>query len=187
MTNPVRLAWTSALILTLCLASSCTDNKPMKRENSIKRIVFATGGCFGPCPVQVFDIDSSLSVKYEGIQNTDLKGFHRGLVTQEFWDSLNMKFETINYKQLDSAYDETIDDLITELMIYDKRNKIKYIYAQSLSLPDSVRNVYSWLSERLETIKLTKTQDSLTFPTYLDRPPIRSIIKFLPPKVNSDK
>ncbi|HEY3387059.1 MAG TPA: DUF6438 domain-containing protein [Saprospiraceae bacterium] len=187
MTRPLRLTWTIVLFMTLCWTSSCSNNTPTERENSIKRIVFATGGCFGPCPVQVFDIDTSLSVKFKGVENTDFKGFYRGNVTQDFWDSLNMKFESIHYKQLDSAYDRTVDDLTTELMIYDKNNKIKYIYAQSSDLPDSVKNVYDWFLTRLDMIKLTKTQDSLTFPTYLDRPPIRTIIKFLPPKVDSDK
>jgi len=175
------------LVLTLVWTLSCTERKNSERENRIRRIVFATGGCFGPCPTQVYDIDSSLSVKFKGVENTDFKGFHRGNVTQDFWDSLNIKFEGIDYKQLDSAYNQTVDDLSTELIIYDENNKIKYIYAQSSSLPDSVENVYNWLLKRLDRIKLTKTQDSLTFPTYLDRPPIRTKIKFLPPKGNSDK
>jgi Domain of unknown function (DUF6438) len=184
MTKSLIFTWT---ILVFACISSCTKTKSSESDNGITRIVFATGGCFGPCPIQVFDIDSSLSVKYNGIQNSDLSGFHRGKVTKEFWDSLNTKFEAINYKMLDSAYNETMDDLTTELMIYDKNNKIKYIHAQSSSLPDSVKNLYDWLLGRLEKIKLTKAQDSLSFPTYLDRPPIRTIIKFRPPKVDSDK
>ncbi len=190
MIRCLGFTWTVKLVLTLALFSRCTDSKPIERKNGINRIVFATGGCFGPCPVQIFDIDSSLSVKYNGIQDSRLEGFHKGKISQEFWDSLNIKFENINYKELDSAYNQSVDGLTTELMIYYRKSnkiKIKYIHGQSSNLPDSVGNVYDWLLERLDTITLTQTKDSLVFPTYLDKPPIRTIIKFLPPKIDSDK
>jgi hypothetical protein len=187
MTRPLGFGAILILISTSAWITSCTNNKSPARENEITRVVLATGGCFGPCPVQIFDIDSSLSVKYVGEQNTDLKGFHRGKIPQEFWDSLNIKFESVSYKKLDSAYDETADGLTTELMIYDENNRIKYIYAQSSSLPDSVENVYKWLLARLDKIRLTKTDDSLLFPQYRGRPRIRNIIKFLPPKVDFGK
>jgi hypothetical protein len=187
MIKPSLTTHNRLIVLTILISLfSCKDNKVDKRQNGIKRIVFATGGCFGPCAIQVIDFDSSLSVKYSGIKHTNLKGFHRGEITRDFWDSLNLKFESINYKELDSIYDQTVDDLTTELMIYDNDNKIKYIHAQSSSLPDSVLNVYNWLLKSIEKIQLVKTTDSLTFPTYLDRPPIRTIIKFLPPKDDKD-
>jgi hypothetical protein len=182
MIRPLRLTFALKLTLSLALLLSCNEKKNIKRQNGIHRIVFATGGCFGPCPVQVFDIDSSLSVKYCGIKNANLKGFYRGNITQELWDSINIKFESINYNKLDSAYNHSVDDLTTELIIYNKSNKVKYIMAQSSSLPDSVGNVYNWLLRSLNNLNLITTKDSLTFPTYLDRPPIRTVIKFLPPK-----
>lgn len=166
------------------LLLGCTEKKASKRQNEINRLVFATGGCYGTCPIQVIDIDSSLLVKYHGIQYSNLDGFYNGITTREFWDSLNIKFENINYKQLDSIYVHTVDDLSTELMIYDNNNRIKYIRAQSSSLPDSIKDVYNWILKSITQMSLTKTNDSLSFPTYLNRPPIRTVIKFLPPKVN---
>lgn len=179
MTTTYRLIFT-ILILTLFLGCDSKNNVP---KNEIKRIVFATGGCYGTCPIQAIDIDSKLTFNYHGIEYTDKKGFYKGVVTSGFWDTLNFKLESINYKQLDTIYDRSSDDLSTEIFIY-YNDKVKHIYGQSASLPDSVMNVYDWLLKSMGTFELKKTKDSLTFYTRIQKPlpppPIQTL-RFTPP------
>lgn len=170
-------------ILTLFI--SCDNNKH-GRQNEIKRVVFATGGCYGHCPIQAIEIDSSLKFKYHGVEYTDSIGFFVGNITNDFWDTLNFKFENINYKQLDSSYEHSVDDLSTEIYIY-YNNKVKHIHGQSASLPDSVMTVYLWLMKEIKLLKMQPINDSLTFPTIVEKPlpmpPMPKNFKFVPPTV----
>ncbi len=154
------------LILTIFIGCESENNH---HKNEISRIVFATGGCYGNCPIQAIDIDSTLTFKYHGIEYTDNKGFYRGFITNGFWDTLNIKLKGVNYKQLDTIYARSHDDLSTEIFIY-YNDKVKHIYGQSSSLPDSVMSVYYWLLESMKTFELKRTVDSLTFPTRIQKP-----------------
>lgn len=168
----------------LTLFFSCDNNKH-RRQNEIKRVVFGTGGCYGNCPIQAFEIDSSLTIKYHGVKFTDSVGFFLGNITTAFWDTLNFKFEKINYKQLDSSYEHSVDDLSTEVFIYYS-NKIKHIHGQCESLPDSIMEVYQWLMTEIKYLKMQPTKDSFIFPTIVEKPlpmpPIPENFEFVPPK-----
>jgi hypothetical protein len=159
-----------AAIAVVALFSCCSNNHDNKRPNEIIRIIFATGGCFGACPVQVIEIDSSLTTKYHGVIYSDSTGFYRGKVSNQFWDTLNMKFDSINYKNLDTSYEQSVDDLSTEILIFYGDNKIKHIFGQSSSLPDSVLIVYKWLLTSINQMKFEKTNDNLIFPTIIEKP-----------------
>lgn len=156
------------IVFTLSLFISCNENKSF-RKNEIHKIIFATGGCFGECPIQAIEIDSNFNVKYHGVEYTNRIGFYTGKTTRSFWDTLNIKFENISYKQLDSSYFGSVDDLSTEIYIYYDNN-IKYICGQSSSLPDTVMSTYNWIINSIDKIDLIKSKDSLTFPTFVEKP-----------------
>ncbi|MGE3824219.1 MAG: DUF6438 domain-containing protein [Bacteroidia bacterium] len=178
---------TCKLITTLSILTlffGCDNNK-QGRQNEINRVVFATGGCFGRCSVQVIDIDSTLNVKYCEIKYADSLDFFIGKVNSDFWDTLNIKFENANYKQLDTSYQNSVDDFSPEIYIY-YNDKVKLIDVQSGSLPDGVMTVYQWLITSIKQIQLERTKDSFSFPTMIVRPlpPIMmETIKFIPPTV----
>jgi hypothetical protein len=174
-----------AIIILIIIVStfSCNNKRTkLQRLNEIYKIVFATGGCYGECPLQVFSIDSSLTIKYHGIKYTKNKGFYIGTIDKSLFDTLNIKFENVNYKQLDSLYSGTVDDLSTELFIY-YGDKIKHITSPLNDLPDTVQALYNWLLTTQKKFVLTKTNDSLTFETKIVNgpPPIMETIKFTPP------
>lgn len=171
-------------VFILALLFSCGNGKH-KRPNEIKRVVFASGGCFGQCPIQAFEIDSTLIVKYYGVEYTDHIGYFTGNISTGFWDTLNIKLENINYKQLDSSYEHSVDDLSTEIYIY-YNNKVKHIHGQSASLPDSVMMVYEWLMTEIKQIKMQPSKESFEFPTIVEKPlpVITENIKFTPPTVD---
>lgn len=174
------------LFSILALLFSCNNDK-VKRKNEIKRVVFATGGCYGNCPIQAIDIDSSMKVRYHGVKHTDSVGFFIGNITSEFWDTLNIKLENVNYKQLDTTYEHSVDDLSTEIYIY-YNNKVKHINGQSASLPDSIMTVYQWLMQKIKHLKMHPIKDSLTFPTSIEKPlPKMGTIKFIQPAVDGKR
>lgn len=179
----IRKGQTVLILTSLIILSDCQHSAKQKRQNEINKIVFATGGCYGHCPIQVIETDSSLSVRYHGVKYTDKTGFYIGKVSSEFWDTLNIKFENVHYKQLDTFYMHSVDDLSTEIFIF-YNNKVKHIYGQSASLPDSLMKVYNWLIKSIKQLNLSQSNDSLRFETIIEKPlpiPLLDDVKFIPP------
>jgi len=175
------------ILLSILTITSCAEKKceTSKQNNQIGKISFATSGCYGKCPFLSIEIDSSLSYKFYGGRYTEKQGFFIGTITKEFWDSLNIKFEQINYDYLDTLYNGTVDDMAIECYIYNGQNK-KPLYAQEMDLPDKVRNFFYWLMDTYKNLELRKV-DTLHFETKIQfgqgpMPPPK-IMKFRPPKI----
>ena len=151
---------TIIFLLTFYLLLSCKNIE--KRNNEINKISLTTGLCYGTCPIQTVEIDSSLTVKYHGMDYAKHKGYYIGKITPKVWDSINSRFEKIKFKELDSVYSHSVDDPPVYLKIYHK-NKIKRVRAQSASLPEEVEKTYLWLIDVAESVKLNKTNDTLNF------------------------
>lgn len=154
--------------LMLVFISGCTQ-QPKQSEDEISRVVFASGGCYGPCPVQVIDIDSSLAFKFFGLSYSVAEGYQVGRVTDAFWDTLKLKLESVNFRQLDTVYIHSIDDLSTEILIYHN-GKVKHISGQSASLPENVWEVYACLMKSMKGLEYIPTSDTLRFPTRVGQP-----------------
>ena len=179
-------------LLTIVFLSSC--DKKTQRKNEITKIEIATGGCFGPCQSTVVSIDSSLGYKYYGgdiyftlSPNTankgKLKGYYSGKVSKGFWDTINIKLEHINYKQLDSSYEHSVDDESLEVFIH-YGNKVEHIRAQSASLPRSVADMFYYIINSYKTIKPKPSKDTFNFESTTQRPlsiPNIREVKFPPP------
>ena len=89
----LEIMWKKLTFLFIILPGLSSDiRKSEVRENEIHKIVFATGGCFGICPIQAFSMDSSLTMYYQGFQHSSLKGFYIGKFEEGLWDTLNYKF-----------------------------------------------------------------------------------------------
>jgi Domain of unknown function (DUF6438) len=181
MNRNKKVLLTFSLLLTLLF--SCKQ-KP-KKESSLKKICFAVGGCYGTCPLLSIELDSTLTYKFYGGQHSKKIGWYKGNVTQGFWDTLNINLERINYKKLDTTFEQTVDDASFEIILYYD-NKRKHINAQEMSMPDSVRYVFTNLAETYKNLNLTKqTDSSFSIETKIQNgviavppPPI----KFKPPK-----
>ena len=185
-----NLMTTRTIILLIIIATtfSCNDKSfKFQRQNEIYKIVFATGGCYGECPIQVFSIDSSLTVMYQGIKYTEHNGSYIGTIDRTLFDTLNIKFENVNFKQLDTTYSSTVDDLSTEMFIY-YGDKIKRITSPLCDLPDSVQVLYNWLLKTQNRFVLAKTKDSIKFETKIEKglSPYTETIKFTVPTIEND-
>ena len=97
------------------------------------------------------------------------------------FDSLNIKFENVNYKQLDTTFSGTEDDLLIELFIY-YGNEVKHITSTFNDMPVNIQALYNWLLATQEKFDLTKTNDSLVFETKIQKglPPIKQSVFFTP-------
>jgi hypothetical protein len=92
-----------------------------------------------------------------------------GKITSAFWDTLNIKFENVNYRQLDSVYQRTIDDHSIDMLIYHN-DTVKHIRGQEASFPKIVRITYNWLMTSIKQIELQRVTDSLVFQTIVEKP-----------------
>jgi len=161
------------LLLFLAVASLSACHNSSKRKDEITKIEIATGGCFGPCQSTVVSIDSSLTYKYFGggvpmvfrldtSVKSNLKGYYSSRISRAFWDTLKTKLEDINFRQLDTSYQNSIDDQSLEIFIH-YGNKLKYIEARSASLPDDARDVFYYIIKSYKTIKPKPTRDTFIF------------------------
>ena len=130
------------------------------------------------------EIDSSLTYKYYGGLYSDKSGFYTGKISLGLWDSINIGFEKVDFKHLDSSYQRSIDDLATQTIIFYSNGR-KIINAQSASLPRSVDSLLDWTMYSYRRVNLVRSRDSLTFYSNLQYgvpvpPPIRD---FVPPEV----
>lgn len=183
-TNHKNLLINHMYIIIIGISFLGCEYRNHEQKSQINRIVFATGGCFGSCPIQVIDIDSTLIVRYHGVDHTKRIGFYSGYVTREFWDTLTQKLETLDFNKLDTTYANSVDDLSTEILIYHN-GKTKHIYGQSSSLPQNLKSFYNWLENSSSIFALIPSLDSLTFPSGIEKPRTPSIpegFRFLPPE-----
>jgi hypothetical protein len=182
------------LSIALILLTAC--HKQERIKNEISKIEVATGDCYGPCQLTAVSIDSSLILNYYGgdtpftepVSDTvKLRGYFTGKISKAFLDTLNKKLNLIQYQQLDSAYQHSVDDQSLEVIIYYK-GKVKHVRAQSASLPEKVRETIYWIANIYKRVKLTPVNDPISFHTTEQNPFKAPIdvkdVKFAPPKLN---
>jgi hypothetical protein len=183
----MKLSFSIIILITFILIS-CFQKKVEKKRN-ISKIIFETGGCYGKCPYTAVEIDSSLTFKFYGGEYSDVKGYFKGIVSEEIWDSLNLKLEGINFTQLDSSYEKSIDDLATEMIVYYGKQR-KHVRGQSASLPDSVMTFYNWLMNLHKRVRLKpitekeiSLETSIQIQSLAPPPLIQDDVKFIPPEI----
>jgi Domain of unknown function (DUF6438) len=168
------------LVLVIPIGWSCQHPKPVtpRRNNKITSISFASGGCFGRCPEFAMKIDSDLRIAFYGERYSEKAGFYTAKVTSDFWDSLNEQFERIHFDRLDSAYDQSVDDLAVMVTVcYGKTTK--RVFGQSHDLPDSVRKAFDWLMNSYKRAALKPAPDTAHFYDQLRYPIVQPPIVYL--------
>jgi hypothetical protein len=173
------------LLIGGCLLDAC--HKPISKKNEINKIEIATGGCLRRCPVIGIIIDSTLSLKYYGGYKAKLQGYYSGIVTQGFWDTLNMKLKHINFKKLDTTDYLPLDGEDAEVIFYWNKQK-RHIFKSIDDDPDSISHVLIWIANSYKHIELHKLENSVHFETTYQfiQPPKPKLdqIRFPPPKKN---
>jgi hypothetical protein len=108
---------------------------------------------------------------------------NRRKISPELWDSINTKFEKVDFKHLDTTYQFSVDDLVTQTIIFYSNTR-KIVNAQSASLPGAVDSLLTWLMYSYREVRLVKSKSSLTFYSTLQYPKFAApMFKFVTPKV----
>lgn len=173
------------VLIFLILLISCTN--PVLQTNEITKIELARSGAWSDQGA-VISIDSALNYKYYGFLNGgglyEKRKYYTGKINEEFWDTLNRKFEKIKFKELTGLDSENVADAkYFELIIHWKKGKIRTTKIDSFG-KDSVINTLIWLdsSYKKVTLKQVNTPFHLKA-TYQNSPPAPPIsqVKFPPP------
>lgn len=153
------------------------------KKRSITKIAFASGYCHGECPLQAFEVDSSLSCKYYGGEWASKKGYYNGTVKQEFWDTLVNQISVLPdtvFKEWQGCYDFQDMEIIVHF-----GNKKKMVSGIEGCIPKSVEKVISGLYWAHKYADLISQKDTILFETSLQYPRRVSTVKF--PPVTSPK
>jgi len=161
--------------------------KALQANNQITKIELARSGAWSD-PGAVISIDSTLNYEYYGLlDSSGLKQprkYYTGKVNKGFWDTLNSKFNKINFKALKGIDSETIVDAnYFELVIHWNNGKVRVTRVYTVG-KDSVINTIVWLNNSFKNIKLQQVKGPFRFETVLQNPPPHpniKQIKFPPP------
>lgn len=159
--------FSSGILLLLILGCGGPTETP-KHENNIYKIVYAQGGCYGECPAESVMIDSSLAIKYYGVEFVDRLGYFQVGISQELWDEINLRCDSAKMTPTDSCIG-SIDAQMIELHIYSK-NGAQHFWGDRHCLPDSIVAICTWIEELTRN---TLMSESYEFPieTHLQSPP----------------
>jgi hypothetical protein len=159
------------IALFLLIIISCREHPSKIRSNKITKMCFATGGCFGTCPFLAIEIDSNLNYKFYGSKYAKLQGYYLGKISQGLWDTINMKFEFLQYRSLDTNV-SSVDDMSFQSIIHFGKY-IKKIEHKELELPKDVRENFIWLMNSYKNLDLIKQTDTILFETEIQNGPPR--------------
>jgi hypothetical protein len=157
------------LICLLFVVLSISCNKPASRDNEITRLELATSSCFGPCPVTAVSIDSSLNLRFYGGSDAMRKGYFTGKISQKIWDSINIKLESIDYKNLNIKFNDSADDQTLEVIAHYKNGKVKHVLATSFGLAfaklNRIAKIFYWISNIYKSANLEPAKSPIKFET----------------------
>jgi len=178
-----RMRYFLTLLLSVALISC---KKPAHQNNEISKIELARGG--GWSKGTAISIDSSLNYEFYGLLNKDAPEgkwkYYTGKITKAFWDTLNNKFEQINYKTLDTVQVGPIieDANFFELIIHWGTQKRQIIRIDTDGT-DAVSKTLTWLDSSFKKVNLHQVDTPFKFETIAQDPPRPKLkqIKFPPP------
>ena len=166
------------LFISIVLLLSCKSNtKEIKTTTTIiakdtainkkvfiVKIAFATGGCEGTCPLEAFQIDTSLNVLFFGGMHSKKEGFYVGKIQKELWEQLILKVDSFSPFRYDDKYNRSKDDLIMQ-MVFCYKDKNKNIVGQKHDLPEDFIKLFYWMDSKLRKVKLTTIDSMPNFET----------------------
>jgi hypothetical protein len=170
------------LILSfIILLMSC--KKAIHQNNEITKVELARGGAWFDFGATI-SVDSSLNYKYFGDYGKVKQGYFAGKVSRQFWDTLNQKFEEVKFKTIDTNDNSHVADInYYEVIIHWGSHKRRIVRVRPRET-DSIMNVFLWLNNSYQNVKLKPVKGPLKFETTYHRPlpkPTIEHVKFPPP------
>ena len=166
------------IVIFILTFHACQEHSIFSRQNKITKLTFATGGCFGNCSFMAIEIDSNLDYKFYGGKYCEIGGYYKGKISQAFWDIVNIRFEPLQDRSLDTNI-RSVDDLSIQSIIHFGQS-VKNIEKQEIELPKDVRDNFYWLMDSYKKVNLIKMTDSIHFETS-----IQNVLPILSPPNNN--
>ncbi|NNE25344.1 MAG: hypothetical protein HKN09_00745 [Saprospiraceae bacterium] len=118
----------SVLVAIAFCFAACTTTKPVS-ELTDNDIVFTLqkGGCFGECPVYIYNIYNSGHSEFIGQMNTDKIGTHHKTLDKAVYKELVRSFKDANFHEFDDFYESNIADLPLITMSFHNSKTLKTI------------------------------------------------------------
>ncbi len=155
----MRLSFSLFFIIQLIFAGCSLPNK----NNNIKKIEFSTEGIN-------ISIDSNLTYYCYSCGKSKLKGYYKGKVSQLFWDSLNMKIDSVNLNKLHEVDCHNEFDPGVELIVTTYKNR-QHFKSGLTCLPPKTVTTFRWIANSYKSAALTPTTEAVNFEVGLLCPP----------------
>ena len=95
-----------------------------KTQAHFDSILFASGGCYGACPVFSMMIHSDGHVSFHGGKCTEKEGYYSGVLSESQSKSILKKFQQVDFDRIDSIYGEhVVDDHSRYMILYSEGKK----------------------------------------------------------------
>ena len=149
------------VLILITALFSCNQPVAEQNENSIYRIVLAQHGSFNPtAPAEIFSIDSSLMVNYNGIKNVQDSGHFVGLITIQDWRAIQKTLREMKYKEFEALYpfEPVSDGHLYEIHVYDDSGEV---HCETYSLPILMTNMFEWIRSIVLKAELKQTNQPI--------------------------
>ena len=159
----ILIGFTILITLFMNCKSDFKKNKSGAEINKIT-VAFSGYGCESICPYIAVCIDSSLNVYYYGGRFSELKGYYKGTISKDVWDSIQSKFNKFLIKGIDSTSLGKTDCPSVQFIIHNKQSKKEFINDTGEMTETDLDILYWFAHDLIKNTKLTPT-DSINFET----------------------
>jgi hypothetical protein len=148
-------------------------------------IYFTSSGCFGTCPIQAFEIDSSLNFLFYGERYTNQTGGYRGKLSRSEYEYLLNQVRNLPLSSLQEYYEAPwTDDQTLGVTITYKDTAVQSVAYGHFKEPMELHILFRNLLKIYEAVPL-HADSSVTSEYFLTHPPQKTFTHglFAPPKV----
>jgi len=163
----IKSIFTIAILLTLI---ACGKTRPESKGISKVTVAFSGYGCECGCPFQVLSVDEKLNATYYGGPFAERNGYYKGIISQEIWDSIQIRFDKFIIKGIDTARYKKTDHSEVEFIVQDalRKHRTRFQKNTGKMIKEDLDILY-WFIKIAHRADLKPT-DSLTFETSLQFP-----------------
>ncbi|HEX8549761.1 MAG TPA: DUF6438 domain-containing protein [Cytophagaceae bacterium] len=157
------------LVLLLNIIA-CRQTQPESTGISKVTVAFSGYGCESECPFQAFSVDSSLSATFYGDESAGMNGYFQGAISQETWDSIQVRFDKFIVIGLDTVKYRKTDHPEVEFLVRGgfRKHLVRFKENTGIMAEDDLDILY-WFVNIASRVSLNST-DSMSFETTLQYP-----------------
>jgi len=147
-----------AIFCIMLFGSFSRPPKPANTAHTFSKIMLASSGCFGTCPMELILIDSNRNVLFQGIRYTNTIGLYTAKMPERMYKHILEAFSKVDIDTLKNRYETRWTDLETITVLFEKNGKIyKSIEDYGHKAPYEYQAAYTYLRNVYSKLKLKQT------------------------------